>query len=104
MWTAVICGFVGGLWAGNAAPHFLKGIGRESYPTVLGDSALVNFLAGWVGLMLAMGFLAWAAAVGPGLVVGLSAALGVLLMGTFHALGGAFWLKGRASRRAGQRG
>lgn len=99
MWTAAICGLVGGLWAGNAAPHFLKGIARESYPTLLGDSAPVNFVAGWVGLVLAAGFLWWAGAAGSGLVVALPAALGVLVTGTFHALGGAFWLKRRAARR-----
>lgn len=104
MWTAAICGFVGGLLAGNAAPHFLKGIARETYPTLLGDSALVNLVAGWAGLLLAMAFvslafLSLAGVSASWLVVELSAAPGVLVMGVFHALGGAFWLKRRAARR-----
>jgi hypothetical protein len=103
MWTAAICGFVGGLLAGNAAPHFLKGIARESYPTVLGDSALVNLVAGWAGLLLALAFLSLAGSRASWLVVELSAAPGVLVMGVFHAIGGAFWLKRRAARRTGER-
>ena len=48
--------FLAGLMSGNAFPHFVKGIVRERYPTVMGDSPVINLIAGWVGLVLACFF------------------------------------------------
>jgi hypothetical protein len=87
MWRAVLLAFLAGLLAANAYPHFAKGITAERFPTVFGSSPLVNFLAGWTGLMLA-GLCLWGAhpVRHPGWAL-LGVAVGALPMGAFHAAG-----------------
>lgn len=90
MWQTIILGFLGGVMGGNAFPHFVHGITRKRYPNVTGNGPIPNLIAGWAGLVLAALLIyrvhgdqhpAWA--------FGL-AALGVLLIGLFHAGPGAF--------------
>ena len=90
MWQAVVLSFLGGVMGGNAVPHFVRGITRENYPNVLGNGPVTNIVAGWAGLILAalVFYLAH-----PGRHPAWSfafAALGVLLIGLFHAGPGAF--------------
>jgi hypothetical protein len=89
MWQTIGLAFLAGVLGGNAVPHFVKGITKETYPTVFGSSPVVNLLAGWSGLVFAALCVA-GAHVGrhPGWAVG-SGALGVLLLGLFHARIGA---------------
>jgi hypothetical protein len=100
MWQTVGLSFLAGVLGANAVPHFVKGITKEAYPSVLGSSPVVNLIAGWAGLVLTALCVYWAH-VGryPGwaLVFG---AFGVLLMGLFHAWIGAF---GRTTRPADAR-
>ncbi len=93
MWQTILLAFLGGVMGGNAFPHFVRGITRRSYPSVLGNGPIPNLVAGWSGLILAVLLLrradpaarpAWAFA---------AAALGVLLIGLFHAGPGAFGRK-----------
>jgi hypothetical protein len=37
---------------GNAISHFVKGLTKENYPTVFGNSPVPNLLAGWAGLVV----------------------------------------------------
>lgn len=87
---ALLFGFLGGALAGNAVPHFVRGITRQRYPNIWGGGPIPNVIAGWGGLVLAAVLLhnafhgpatAWTAA---------ATALGVLLTGLFHAGPGAF--------------
>jgi hypothetical protein len=90
MWQTIILGFLGGVMGGNAFPHFVHGITRKRYPNVTGNGPIPNLIAGWAGLVLAALLIYWAhgdrhAAWTFGFV-----ALGVLLIGVFHAGPGAF--------------
>jgi hypothetical protein len=84
--------------AGNATPHFVKGITGGQCPTVFGDSPMTNVLAGWSGLVVA-GALAQHARSGrhAGIAV-LAGATGVLLAGVYHAHRGPTWLNNRIGR------
>jgi hypothetical protein len=90
VWQTVMLSLLGGVLGGNALPHFIRGITRRRYPSVLGNSPVPNFIAGWAGLVLTALLLHWAHVgrhPGPALVAG---AAGVLLIGLFHAGPGAF--------------
>lgn len=89
MWWSVLFGFLGGLMGANAVPHFVNGITRSAYPCVAGNSPAVNVVAGWCAIVLAVLFWSLAGGALESLVAG---AFGALLMGLFHALGGAYWL------------
>ncbi len=90
MFQSVVLSFLVGVLAGNGIPHFVRGITKERYPCMLGNSPVPNFLAGWIPFVLA-GVLAqyidlqhFHAAT---LIVGV---IGLLLIGLFHAGVGAF--------------
>lgn len=86
----VLLSVLSGVIGGNALPHFLRGITRRRYPSALGNGPVPNLVAGWVGLVLAALLLAWAHPAGhPAWSFG-AAAVGVLLIGLFHAGPGAF--------------
>jgi len=90
MWQAIVLSFLGGLFGDNAFPHFTKGITKEPYPTVFGSSPVTNFIAGWLGLLIAA-LLLYGAHVDLYPMIGLcSGAVGVLLAGLFHAWHGAW--------------
>jgi drug/metabolite transporter (DMT)-like permease len=90
MWQTIILGFLGGVMGGNAFPHFVHGITRKRYPNVTGNGPIPNLIAGWAGLVLAALLIYWAHGDRhPTWTFGF-AALGVLLIGLFHAGPGAF--------------
>jgi hypothetical protein len=84
-----------GAFAGNAWPHFARGITRERYPSALGNGPVVNFVVGWVGMVISAGLAWWAwpiLAADPAPAAA-GVALGLLLIGLFHAGPGAFGRK-----------
>lgn len=90
MWQTIILGFLGGVFVGNAVPHFIRGITKRNYPCALGNGPIPNFLAGWSGLIIG-GLLLWWADLGRYVALSFgSIAVGVLLIGLFHAGPGAF--------------
>ena len=98
MLATIALSFLAGVLGGNAIPHFVKGITHESYPNVFGGSPLSNFLAGWFGFVTAAGLL-YLARPGSHAVASFTAGMiGVLVMGLFHAVHGAF---GRTPEKKG---
>ena len=93
MLASIVAGFLGGVFAGNGVPHFVQGITRSSYPCLLGNSSLPNLVAGWASFVLAALLLQVAAFDRYPSVVEASAAVGVLVIGVFHAAGLAFGRK-----------
>lgn len=90
MWHTVLLGLVGGVLAGNAIPHFVRGITKRPYPNVWGNGPVPNLIGGWAGLVAA-GALSWWADLDRYPLPGIAcAAVGVLLIGLFHAGPGAF--------------
>jgi ABC-type glycerol-3-phosphate transport system permease component len=95
MWLTIVLSFLTGVLGANSLPHFVKGITKETYPTAFGSSPVVNLMAGWSGFILTA-LCAYAAHFGRHPFWGfVFAAIGVLLMGLFHARIGAF---GRAAQ------
>lgn len=90
MWQTTLLTFLAGILAGNAIPHFVKGITRERYPTVFGASAVVNLLVGWAGAVLAVLLFQAAGMNAHGTAAAVAGGLGVLVIGLFHAGPGAF--------------
>jgi hypothetical protein len=90
MLSNIILSFLAGVFGANAIPHFVKGITKESYPCVFGNSSIPNLVARWAGFNVSV-LLVYFADVKqysvPSLVSG---SLGVLLIGLFHAKIGAF--------------
>ena len=85
--------FVVGLFGANGVPHFVKGITRSPYPMVFSNRPVPNLVAGWASLVVAG--LIWMAARPESVPVPafVGCAIGVLLMGLFHAGPGAFGRK-----------
>ena len=98
MWQAIVLSFLGGLMGANGVPHFVKGISKEEYPTVLGNSPVRNVVAGWAGLVIAALLVLWAHVERYPVESFIFGSLGVLFMGLFHALGGAFRMNSRFGR------
>lgn len=87
MWqTAILC-FLTGLFGANGVPHFVKGITRESYPCVLGNSSVPNLIGGWGSFVIAVLFAHWTSPDQYPVASLIAAAAGVLLIGLFHAAG-----------------
>jgi hypothetical protein len=97
MWHVILLGSLGGLLAGNAFPHFVRGITKQSYPCAVGNGPIPNLVAGWVGFIVAGLCLWWADLPSHPLAAFASVSAGVLLIGLFHAGPGAF---GRATPAA----
>ncbi|MDR8411293.1 hypothetical protein MTP10_21480 [Nonomuraea sp. 3-1Str] len=87
--TAVLS-FFAGVFGANATPHFVKGITKEHFPTPFGTGPLVNLVAGWAMYVIAALLAVGADTAGYPAVAFTAAALGVLVMGIFHATVGAF--------------
>lgn len=87
--TLLLC-LLAGLCIGNGLPHFIKGITKADYPSMLGNGPVPNLIAGWSSLTIAA-FLLLAADLGAAPAVSTAAiSIGVLAMGLFHAKIGAF--------------
>ena len=86
----VVLAALSGLFFGNGVPHFVRGITRQSYPMSFGNAPVPNLVAGWASLVVSA-VLADGANPGAHPVPSFVAfAIGVLLIGLFHAGPGAF--------------
>jgi len=95
MWQALVLGFLSGVFGANGVPHFIKGITRERYPCMLGNSPVPNLIAGWASLLIAALLIRAAAAnAQDSLPILIAGAAGALLIGLFHAAIGAFGRSG----------
>jgi drug/metabolite transporter (DMT)-like permease len=90
--TIVLC-FIAGVLAANATPHFVKGITKEQFPTPFSAAPLPNLVGGWAMYVAAALILLPAHVNEHPLAALMAGALGVLLMGIFHARIGAFGKK-----------
>lgn len=90
MVQTILLTFVAGVFGANGTPHFVKGITKEQFPTVFGAGPLVNLVAGWTMYVLTAVLLIFAHLDRHPMAALVSGALGVLLMGAFHARLGAF--------------
>ncbi len=90
MILTIVLSFLAGVVGGNAFPHFVKGITRESFPNVFGGSPMSNLIAGWVGFLLAVALGCFIDFTRFPLIALGSIAVGVLLIGILHAGPGAF--------------
>jgi len=90
MVLTVILSLLAGIIGGNAFPHFVKGITRENYPNVFGGTPISNLIAGWAGFVVSFVVICFAKFNTFPIISAASVALGVLLIGIFHAGPGAF--------------
>lgn len=95
MIQSIALGLLAGLFIANGIPHFVKGITHDRYPTVFGSGPVVNLVAGWSGIVIGTLLLVAADLPAEPVAGGAAVAVGVLLMGLFHAAAGAF---GKADR------
>jgi hypothetical protein len=86
----IVLVFFAGVLAANATPHFVKGITKERFPTLLGSGPVVNLICGWAMLTGAVILLLVADPADDPAAAIAAGALGVLVMGVFHAWHGAF--------------
>ena len=93
MWQTIILSFLAGIMGGNAIPHFVRGITKENYPNMLGNSPVPNFIAGWSALVITVLLVHGAQVEQYPLWAFVFGAFGVLLIGLFHARVGAFGRK-----------
>jgi hypothetical protein len=82
--------FFAGVIGGNSIPHFVKGITKEPYPNLLGNTPVVNLVTGWTAFVIAALLGYWADVGSYPVWAFVAGALGVLLIGLFHAGPGAF--------------
>jgi hypothetical protein len=90
MWQCLLLGFVAGVFGANGVPHFVKGITKETYPCVLGNSPVPNLIAGWGSLVIAAVITNYADRTHHAVAFLTGFATGALLIGLFHAAIGAF--------------
>jgi hypothetical protein len=95
MWQTMILSFLAGIFGANGVPHFVKGITKETYPCVFGNSSVPNLMSGWAGFIVAVLLISRIDVEKYSVISFVSGAIGVLLIGLFHAWHGAF---GRNSR------
>ena len=93
MWQTLLFSFLGGLFGANGIPHFVKGITKEKYPCLLGNTPVPNLVAGWTMFLLSVLFFHWGNAYRFGWPAFGSAAMGALVIGFVHAGPGAFGRK-----------
>jgi hypothetical protein len=90
VWQSVVLGFLAGIVFGNGIPHFVKGITKERYPSMLGNGPVPNLIAGWLSFVIVGALTQWIDLRNFCAAALIAAALGVLLIGLFHAGIGAF--------------
>lgn len=100
MLSTIILSFFSGCWFFNGFPHFVKGITRERYPTLFGNSPVINFIVGWAVIVTAPFLLHWAHPERHPVQAIVAGATGALLIGLFHAGPGAFGKKENKSALA----
>lgn len=90
MLQSIVLSFLVGVLIGNGIPHFVRGITKERYPCMLGNSPVPNFIAGWVSFVLAGVLAQYIDPLHFHAATLISGAIGLLLIGLFHAGIGAF--------------
>ncbi len=85
--------FLAALVAGNGIPHFVKGITKEPYPMVFGNTPVPNLIVGWLSFILSAILIYLAKVADFPLAAVIAAAVGLLLIGLFHAGPGALGKK-----------
>lgn len=90
MIRTILLGFAAGVWCGNGVPHFIRGITKHQYPTALGSGPVINFVVGWIAIVTTPLWLLWADVDQHPVAAWWAAAVGLLLIGLFHAGPGAF--------------
>ena len=93
MIATISLAFLAAVVAGNGIPHFVKGITRESYPMVFSSRPVPNLIVGWLSFVIASVLTYFANVSHYPLAAALAAAIGLLLIGLFHAGPGAFGKK-----------
>jgi hypothetical protein len=93
MWQSIAISLVAGILLGNGVPHFVKGITKERYPCMLGNSPTPNLIGGWVCFVASAILVQWVDLQQFKNASLISASIGVLLIGLFHASIGAFGQK-----------
>ena len=96
MWISITCAFLAGVFGANGVPHFVRGITRETYPCLFGNSSIPNVIAGWLSLIVAIALACATDWSQNPILTFIAAAFGALVMALFHASGLAI---GRASDR-----
>ena len=82
-----------GILGGNAVPHLVKGITKESYPCALGNGPVPNFIGGWLSFVMALVLARLALSSRVSDLDLIAGSIGFLLIGLFHASIGAFGRK-----------
>lgn len=95
MTKAIIFGFLIGICSGNALPHFIKGITKENYPCLWGNSPISNLIAGWLFINITSILIFFGNCKAHPEVEFFSCSIGLLLIGLFHAGPGAFGRKNK---------
>jgi hypothetical protein len=90
MISTVLLSFFAGVMGANGTPHFVKGITKEQFTAAFSAAPLPNLIGGWAMYVIAALLLIWAHPAHHPLAALIAGALGVLLMGVFHATIGAF--------------
>ena len=90
MWQVAICSFLAGVFGANGVPHVVRGITKESYPCLFGNSPIPNVIAGWCSFVLAILLANYADPTAHSALAFSAGAVGALLMGLFQAAGLAF--------------
>lgn len=90
MWHSLGFSVLAGILFGNGVPHFIKGITKENYPCMLGNSPTPNLIAGWLSIILAGFVVQWIDTNRFYNASLLAASVGLLAIGLFHSSIGAF--------------
>ncbi|SEN00243.1 hypothetical protein SAMN05192574_102138 [Mucilaginibacter gossypiicola] len=93
MWQSILLSFFGGLFGANGVPHFVKGITKENYPCLAGNTPIPNLIAGLIMFILSIVLFHFADIRGTPLTCLITAAFGALVIGLVHAGPGAFGRK-----------
>ena len=92
MSNLILC-FFAGLFCANGIPHFVKGITKENYPCLFGNTPIPNLLAGWSMLLVSLAVFHFTHIDKNDFTAQAAVAVGALAIGLFHAGPGAFGKK-----------
>jgi hypothetical protein len=90
--TILFC-FFSGLFGANGVPHFVKGITKENYPCLAGNTPIPNLIAGLLMIVLAIVLFHFAPIAQHETLALISGAGGALAIGLVHAGPGAIGKK-----------
>jgi len=93
MWQSIGSSLLAGIVFGNGVPHFIKGITKENYPCMLGNSPTPNLIAGWLSFILFSFVVQWVDTDRFRTASLIAGSVGLLAIGLFHSSIGAFGRK-----------